>query len=67
MPIPNSNPLALNKMHEDRVYYQSILHKFYIELYECEVILLAQLHARNSHIEIKLINVDLALMAVHSK
>ena len=70
MPIPNSNPLALNKMHEDRVYYQIILDKFNKELYECGVILLTQLHARSlhcSHIEIKLITLDPARMAIHIK
>ena len=65
MPIPNSNPLALNKMHEDRVYYQIILDKFNKELYECGVILLTQLHARS--IEIKLITLDPARMAIHIK
>ena len=52
-------------MHEDRVYYQIILDKFNKELYECGVILLTQLHARS--IEIKLITLDPARMAIHIK
>ena len=55
-------------MHEDRVYYQIILDKFNKELYECGVILLTQLHAPSrSHIEIKLITLDPARMAIHIK
>ena len=54
-------------MHEDRVYYQIILDQFNKELYECGVILLTQLHARSSHIEIELITLDPARMAIHIK